>query len=201
MFAQISPNLPEKTTKKMISKKNDCISFHFGHSFSNQNTSRTIFLQISHNLAQLSPNLPEKTEKHDLQKKSVFRGIIFVKSEPKGIFQSFHTFFPNFHRFWPDFKGFCPHFHQIKIFGVCSHPCILHHWCYGISLFRLYLQWNTWFILNSVPTGTDTTLRMTSISTGHGANATRMAMMLTSICETVLSCCAIGYLKMKKFSL
>jgi len=68
-FAQICPNLPEKTPKKMTSK-NDCISFHFGRIFSNQSTSSTIFAQISPILAQISLNLPEKElKKHDLQKK------------------------------------------------------------------------------------------------------------------------------------
>jgi len=48
IFAQISPNLPEKTSKEnAFQKKNDCISFHFGRIFSNQTTSSNIFAKLS----------------------------------------------------------------------------------------------------------------------------------------------------------
>jgi len=65
IFAQISPNLPEKTPKQMTWKKKqkrlDFILF-WGH-FSNESTLSTIF-------AQIFPNLPDKNEKnHDLQNK------------------------------------------------------------------------------------------------------------------------------------
>jgi len=63
IFAQISPNLPERTPKTDL-KKNDCISFHVESIFSNQGTSSTIFAQMSPKLAQNSPNLPKT---HDLQ--------------------------------------------------------------------------------------------------------------------------------------
>jgi len=46
-FAQISPNLPEKYSKENDLQENDCISFYVGCIFSNQNTSSTIFAQIS----------------------------------------------------------------------------------------------------------------------------------------------------------
>jgi len=53
IFAQISPNLPEKL------QKIDCISFHVGRIFSTQSTSSTIF-------AQIYLNSPEKKQKKRL---------------------------------------------------------------------------------------------------------------------------------------
>jgi len=53
IFAQISPNLPEKYSKQNYLQINDCISFYVWRIFSNQSTSSTIF-------AQISPNLPGK---------------------------------------------------------------------------------------------------------------------------------------------
>jgi len=55
IFAQISPNLPEKYSKENYLQKikKTMRFFHVGRIFSNQNTSSTI-------CAQISPNLPEK---------------------------------------------------------------------------------------------------------------------------------------------
>jgi len=58
IFAQISPNLPDKNSKENDLQKNWCISC--GAHFSNQSTSSTKFAQISPKLVQISPNLPEK---------------------------------------------------------------------------------------------------------------------------------------------
>jgi len=55
IFAQISLNLPEKDSKENDLQKNDCISFHVARIFPNQSTS-SIFAQISPKLAQVSPN-------------------------------------------------------------------------------------------------------------------------------------------------
>ena len=64
------PNFPKlapkhsKENELQKKQKNDYISFHVGRISSNQNTSNTIF-------AQISPNFPEETKsKHDLQKMS-----------------------------------------------------------------------------------------------------------------------------------
>jgi len=59
IFAQISPNLPEKYSKQNCLQKNDCISFYVWHIFSNQKlgTFQTFF-QINVLQAPFLPKFP-----------------------------------------------------------------------------------------------------------------------------------------------
>jgi len=136
IFAQISPNLPEKTPKKMTSKKRKK-QLHFiscwAHFFKSKH--------LKHNFARILPNLPEKYFKIVTSEKKLLMsirapflvnsGAIIFKSKHvghhiwsdfKGILEDSQIFCPDFTGFCPDFMGFFPDLQQIKIFGGAVAP-------------------------------------------------------------------------------
>jgi len=103
IFAQISPNVPEK----MTSKKTTAFHFILGAFFSNQSTSTAIFAQIFSKLSQISLNCPKNLQKRHLQ---LDFGRHFLKTKHiKPILRRFSHILPRLPKILPGFEGFSPH--------------------------------------------------------------------------------------------
>ena len=115
-FAQISPNLPEKTLKKMTSKK----WLHFiplrAHVFQIKALQAPFLPKFPPNFPKFPPTYPRNNWRKITSKKrnvcTLISSAIFVKSKHiKRFCQGFHTFCPHLHRsnqnFWVWARALC----------------------------------------------------------------------------------------------
>jgi len=121
IFAQISPNLPEKNSKRITSKKMTAFHFIFGSFFSYQSTSSTIF-------AKCPRTCPKKTKKIAFKK---FKSLHFDFGHHfKKSVHIIAKVFTHFAQLSTDFslilRDFARIFTKSKLLGVRLHPLQTH---------------------------------------------------------------------------
>jgi len=140
IFAQISPNLPDKNSKENDRQKNWCISFHVGHIFQIKALQAPNLPKFPPNLSKFPLTCPKRTKwKHDHQKEKNVCTLILVAISIKS--KHIKRFCESFHTISRDFKGFFSDFQQNQKFWGCActpaHPPprpVLH-----INFFSIFL--------------------------------------------------------------